>query len=394
MSVDQEQPLGFNRAIAPEWRGRFPYNEIISLLDVNRPFNLAESTSQDLTLGELLDFAGLENIRNLKLGYGTSAGALALREAIAESCKVPAEQVITTQGTALGIFLLAFEVCRSDDEAVLVTPCFPPSRDSILGAGISVREIKLSFESGYRLDLDQIDARLSSKTKLVSIASPQNPSGIKTPRATIEKLLALMEKRSPEAILFIDETYREATYGDDVAADSFAGLDSRVVTGASVSKALGAPGLRTGWLTVPDADLRSRLIVAKMNTVISGSVLDEALAAVLLRHRESVLTSRRRLLAGALGELALWCERERRRIEWVRPDAGALCCLRLRSNAFDDAAVSRFWGLLPRHDLQLASGAWFGESDRVFRLGFGYLPPSRLGPALSALSRSLDAATG
>jgi hypothetical protein len=98
-----------------------------------------------------------------------------------------------------------------------------------------------------------------------------------------------------------------------------------------------------------------------MNTVISGSVLDETLAAVLLRHRQSVLTPRRRLLAAALDELALWCERERRRIEWVRPEAGALCCLRLRSDVFDDAAVSRFWGLLPRHDLQLASGTWFGE---------------------------------
>ncbi len=74
----------------------------------------------------------------------------------------------------------------------------------------------------------------------------------------------------------------------------------------------------------------------------------------------------------------------------MRPDAGALCCLRLRSDAFDDAAVLRFWSLLPSHDLQLASGAWFGESERVFRLGFGYLPPERLAAALSALSAALD----
>jgi hypothetical protein len=56
-------------------------------------------------------------------------------------------------------------------------------------------------------------------------------------------------------------------------------------------------------------------------------------------------------------------------------------------------SVARFWSLLPRHDLQLASGKWFGESDCVFRLGFGYLPPGHLGPALSALSTVLDAAT-
>jgi len=84
--------MSVSQSASHTWRGRFPYNEIISLLDVNRPFNLAESTSQDLTFGELLDLAGgLESLRDLKLGYGTSAGATALREAIADACKVPAE---------------------------------------------------------------------------------------------------------------------------------------------------------------------------------------------------------------------------------------------------------------------------------------------------------------
>ncbi|WP_398491507.1 pyridoxal phosphate-dependent aminotransferase [Variovorax sp.] len=379
-------------AAQPAWRGRFPYNEIISLLDVNRPFNLAESTSQDLTVGDVLDMAGLETLRGLKLGYGRSAGSVELREEIAKACGVPAEQIVTTQGTALGLFLLAFEVCRPGDEAVLVTPCFPPSRDCLRGAGVTVREVRLRFENGYRLDLDAIAASLSPKTRLVSLASPQNPSGVRTPRAAIEQLLALLQSQAPQAILFIDETYREAGYGGEAVPESLAALHPRIVTGASVSKALGAPGLRTGWLTVPDADLRARLVVAKMNTVISGSVLDEALATALLRHREPVLAPRRRLLAEGLAALAAWCEAERERIEWIRPDGGALCCLRLRADRFDDAAVSRFWDLLPRHELQLASGAWFGESERVFRLGFGYLPPDRLAPALSALSAVLDAA--
>jgi aspartate/methionine/tyrosine aminotransferase len=377
---------------AREWRGRFPYNEIISLLDVNRPFNLAESTSQDLTVGEVLDLVGLDNLRDLKLGYGRSAGSTELREEIAKACGVPADCVITTQGTALGLFLLALETCRPGDEAILVTPCFPPSRDCLTGAGVTVREVRLRFESDYALDLDALAASLCAATRLVSLASPQNPSGVRTPRATVEKVLALLEARAPQAILFIDETYREATYGNEPVPESVAGLHPRIVTGASVSKALGAPGLRTGWLTVPDADLRSRLIVAKMNTVISGSVLDEALAAGLLRKRAAVLAPRRQLLAHGLAQLTAWCDMERQRIEWIRPHGGALCCLRLRADGFDDAAVARFWALLPGRDLQLACGAWFGESERVMRLGFGYLPPGRLEPALAALSSVLDAA--
>jgi aspartate/methionine/tyrosine aminotransferase len=379
-------------ATATEWRGRFPYNEIISLLDVNRHFNLAESTSQDLTVGEVLDLAGQDAVRALKLGYGRSAGSSDLRKAIAQVCDVPAEHVVTTQGTALALFLLAFETCRPGDEAVLVTPCFPPSRDCLLGAGVNVREVQLNFENGYRLDLNALRANLSARTKLVSLASPQNPSGVRTSRDTVEQILDLLATHAPQAILFIDETYREATYGSDPAPESFAALHPRIVTGSSVSKALGAPGLRTGWLTVADADLRARLTVAKMNTVISGSVLDESLAAALLNNREAVLAPRRKLLAKGLVELSAWCEAQRDYIEWVRPEGGALCCLRLRAARFDKAAVARFWALLPQYELQLASGAWFGESERVLRVGFGYLPPAQLRPALTALAAVLDAA--
>jgi len=377
---------------APGWQGRFPRNDVFSLLEVNRPFNLAESTSQDLTLGDVLDLAGGDALRGMKLGYGRAAGAPELREAIAQACGVPAEHVVTTQGTALALFLLAFETCRPGDEAVLVTPCFPPSRDCLVGAGAAVREVRLSFETGYQLDLEALAAQLSLRTKLVSLASPQNPSGVCTPRATVEQILALLEQHAPQAVLFIDETYREATYGGAPAPDSFAGLHPRIVTGSSVSKALGAPGLRTGWLTVADADLRARVAVAKMNTIICGSVLDEALAAALLRNRETVLAPRRQLLAATLTQLAAWCEAEHARVQWVRPDGGALCCVRLREAVFDDAAVARFWALLPGHDLQLAAGAWFGESERVLRLGFGHLPPERFAPALAALSAVLDAA--
>jgi aspartate/methionine/tyrosine aminotransferase len=199
-----------------------------------------------------------------------------------------------------------------------------------------------------------------------------------------------MTERAPEALLFVDETYREAVYGDNEPPPSAAGLDRRVVTGGSVSKAHGAPGLRVGWLTVPDVDLRQRLMMAKMNVTISGSPLDETLAAALLRNREAFLAPRRRTLARALGDLRRWLSVEQERLEWVEPDGGALCCVRLRKNAFDDAALSRFWAGLAREDLQLASGDWFGETSRVFRLGFGYLPPDRLMAALGAMSSYMD----
>ncbi len=372
--------------------GRFPRNEIISLLDVNRRYNLAESTAQDLTFGEIVQLAGgVEALSKLKMGYGSSAGLGRFRAAIASLVGVQPEEVLTTQGTALGLFMLAFELCRPGDEAVVVTPCFPPSRDSLIGAGVTLRECHLTFDQGYRLTAARLEPLLNERTRLVSIATPQNPSGVGTGPDGIAAILELMRKRAPKAYLFVDETYRDATYGDCKPIQSAAMSDEAVITGASVSKAYGAPGLRAGWLTIRDPQLRERLTIAKMNLVISGSPLDETLASVILENREKVLGARRGLLANGLSQVEKWVGEHKGLVEWVRPDSGALCCLRLTQDAFDEVAVRKFWLALPSEELQIGDGAWFGESSAVLRLGFGYLPIDALPAALGALSKAIKA---
>lgn len=374
---------------------RFPPNEIISLLDVNRTHNLAESTARNLHFGELVELlGGFEALRDIELGYGSSAGLPALREVLGVCCGIAADKIVTTQGTSLALFLLAFELCRAGDEVVLATPCFPPSRDTFGACGVATREVSLRFDDGYRLDPARLAQAMTARTRLVSIASPQNPSGVSVDEATLRALLDRMSERAPRAFLLVDETYREATYGGAPVPPSAAGLDPRVIVVSSVSKAHGAPGLRVGWLTTHDAALRERLIVAKLNTVISGAILDEVLAAGLLQRRDAVLAPRRQQLGRALELLAQWCAGERGRIDWVRPDGGALCCVRLRPDVFDVHTVERFWALLPAHELQLAAGSWFGDAEgrRVFRLGFGFLPEASLAPALERLSIAMDAA--
>jgi aspartate/methionine/tyrosine aminotransferase len=374
------------------WAGRFPKNDIISLLDVNRRFNLAESTAQDLRFADVVALAGgMDVLGGLKLGYGSSAGLAPLRQVVAKQSGVEPGEVVTTNGTALGLFLLAFEVCRLGDEVVIVMPCFPPSRDTLAGAGVKIIEHRLSFNDGYRLSADALAPLLNQRTKLVSMASPQNPSGVATTLDEIAALLDVMRASAPNALLFVDETYRDASHGSRPAQKSAASLDRRVITGASVSKAHGAPGLRCGWLTVRDVALRARLITAKMNLVLSGSTLDEALAAGILENREAVLEPRRTLLAEGVAMVEEWVRGEKGRIEWVPPTAGALCCMRLSPDHFKDDQIACFWSLLPDAQLQLGDGAWFGESSQVFRLGFGYLPLDELRTALGRLTGVLDA---
>ncbi|MCU1393223.1 MAG: aminotransferase [Ilumatobacteraceae bacterium] len=374
------------------WSGRFPRNDIISLLDNYPVHNLGESTSQDLTFGDIVDLIGLDALREVRLGYGSAAGSPTLRARIAELTGVGAEQVITTQGVALGLYLLAVEHCRPGDEVVIVTPAFPPTRDAMSGSGVSVTTVPLAFDDGYRIDAGIVARALTSATRLVCIATPQNPSGVTARPDDVGALLAQMRRVCPTALLLVDEIYRDAAYGDAPIPPSFAPDDPRIVTSGSISKAHGAPGLRCGWLTVHDPDLRDRLIVAKMNIVLSGSVLDEAIAVAILESRDRILRPRRELLAQALALVAQWQDEQCDRVDWIRPDGGAMCCVRLRSDAFDDDAVRRFWTSLPGLGLQLGNGEWFGESARIARLGFGYLPLDRLSPALEQLTAALDAA--
>ena len=355
----------------------------------NGRFNLAESTVQSLQVADLLRMAA-GRLDHLALDYGDPAGSPGLRRVVGASCQIDAAEVVTFPGTMLGLFLLASELCGAGGDALLVTPCFGPMRDALERAGASIRIARLRFEEGYRADIARIASMLRPTTRLVCLADPQNPSGVRIPRAAIEALLAEMADRAPGARLFLDETYREATHGGP-PAPSAAPLDPRLISAGSLSKAHGAPGLRIGWLTIPERELRLRIVDAKAALIISGSVLDEALAAILLEQAEAILPARRAALRQALGAVLDWQAGEAARVEIVRPDAGALCCLRL-AGAVGEAGVERFWAALPKERLRLAPGPWFGETRRVFRLGFGHLPPAELESALPALSRALDQA--
>lgn len=370
----------------------FPPNDILTLLDTSLPHNLAESTSADLRLGELLDERMRARLDALVLGYGTSRGSSELRALIAESTCVTADDVLVTQGAASGLFLAMFTLCSPGDEIAMAMPQFPPAADMIPAVQAVPRPFRLRFDDGYRVDLDAFRAALSPATRLAVVTTPHNPSGVVTPPETLQRMAAILAEVSPRAYLLVDETYREAAYGSAPVPRSAAGLGPRVLTVSSISKALGAPGLRIGWLTCADGALMELLVRAKMNVSISCSVVDEALAAEVLRRKEDLLRARRHMLAQALERVAAWAEAHRALIEWVRPQGGALACIRLRADVLDAGRVEAFRRALPAHEVMLGHGVWFYEEERVFRLGFGYLPLERLEPALAALGRALQAA--
>jgi len=365
----------------------FAPTAMTALIDRPVRYDLAESTCPSLRPGELAEPAELMDV---VLGYGTSRGDADLRALVAARTGVEPGQVLVTVGAVAAMFLLAQATCAPGDRVLLATPCFPPALSVPEGLRARVDAVPLSFDDGYRLPVDAMADALTPRTRLVSLASPQNPAGVRFTEAELRALLDAVAERAPEAVVFVDETYRESAYGDAAIPASAASLP-RVVTCSSLSKAHGAPGLRIGWLTTTDADLYERLREAKFVSAIACATVDEFLGARVLQRADEVLAPRARLLRRALDELLGWTRDQP--VEIVRPDGGAICCLRLPTDRFSADAVGEFYARLGKLDARVAPGSWFGAEDRVFRLGFGYLPPAEFSAALDRLGDALAAAS-
>jgi aspartate/methionine/tyrosine aminotransferase len=366
----------------------FPASPITTLIDEAPLYNLAESYGSDLSVAELLGPDGPALLASIKLGYRTSLGDPDLRALIAGRVGVPPDQVLMTAGAAAALFLVGLLLGDGGGggEVLVGRPCFPPALDVLRGVGARVVTVTSGFEDRYRLDPAQLRARLSPRTRLVTLASPQNPSGIALSAGEVRAVLDAMSEVCPGAVLLIDETYREARYGAEEAAASFAGMSPRVLTCASLSKAYGAAGLRAGWLTVPDPALREQLRRAKFNSSVCCGAVDEFLAGRLLARADEILDQRAVVLARARAIVEDWAAAQAGGLAWLRPDAGALGCVRL-GPAADPA---RFRARLAELGTAVAPGPWFGDSDRVIRLGPAYEPPDRLEQGLAAITAALE----
>ena len=128
----------------------------------------------------------------------------------------------------------------------------------------------------------------------MSITTPHNPTGTEICRAVLDELIAMVEA-TPSTYLLVDQTYAELSGAEPLP--DVASLSPRAISVSGVSKTYGIPGIRQGWLTCTDPDLMTDLLAVKEQVVLTGSVLDEAIAAEVLSRREQLLPDIRAAVA-------------------------------------------------------------------------------------------------
>jgi aspartate/methionine/tyrosine aminotransferase len=326
-------------------------------------FNLAASTGPTWTVNDILaltDDETRDRFLNHKLVYSRPAGADSLREAIAEMQRVPVETVRIVTGASEALVALMWLAAEPGANVIIPLPGFTTFSALPESLGLETRYYRVRRENGFRIDLDEIKRLADSKTKLILVNSPHNPTGATISDGEMEALHDFTAERGIQ--LVSDEVYHPIYHGRQTK--SAARLPHATVI-ADLSKAFSIAGVRTGWMIEHDAQRRQQYWTARAYFSISNTTIGEILSEIAIRNRDAVLGKAQETATRNLKLLERFMADHREVLGWIPPQGGmtAFPWLVSGENArpFCQAAAER--GIL------LAPGDCF-DTPSHFRLGF------------------------
>ena len=192
--------------------------------------------------------------------YMPNAGYVETRQAVADALSdetglhYGADHVVMTVGAAAALNVVIHALCDRDDEVVILTPFF--AEYLFYATGHSAKPVVVGCDDNFNPDLDELARKLSARTKMVIVNSPNNPSGAMYPASFIEALAQLLRDQSAEfgteIFLVSDEPYRKILF-DEHSYPFPQQSYERTITVTSHAKDIALPGDRIGYLAVhPD----------------------------------------------------------------------------------------------------------------------------------------------
>jgi aspartate/methionine/tyrosine aminotransferase len=332
-------------------------------------FNLADSTIQPLSLGELIEGADLDALLAAPLYYPEVNGERTLRERIAAlypGAAHDADDVLVTVGASEANAVIVEALCEPGDRVVVMEPGYRQVWGLARNRGCDLHGFRLRAEDHWRPDLDALERAATPGTKLIYVCSPNNPTGYVLEAGEVDRIVDIAERAG--AWLLADEVYRGSERGVE-AAPTFMGRGDRVVGVNGLSKAYGLSGLRIGWAIGPRVlidDLWRRHEYA----VIATGRLDNALAEIALTEpaRSRILARNRRAVEQGWAVLEPWLAAHRDAVSLAPPRSTPLAFVEyaggLGSVEVADL-IRREAGVL------VCPGVYFG-CEGYLRFNFGY----------------------
>lgn len=365
----------------------FELERVQSLWENRVEYNLTESGVHPYTLNELLGEEGAAALANVRLGYGQTNGSIPLRESIAALYPgAGSDNVLVTNGSAEANFVATWGTLDAGDEIVYMVPNYLQIRGISRAMGVTVRPLALRPELAWQPDLDELNTLVTSRTKVIAVCNPNNPTGMTLEPRAMAAVVAAAERSG--AWLFVDEVYRGAEL-DARDTASFWGRCDRVVITGGLSKAYALPGLRLGWLVGPEAFIEAAWSRTDYTSIAPGILSDEvAQRALEPALRARILERNRSLLRENLVTLREWIARQPVAMTLIPPKAGGMAFIRYDHDINSTVLATR---LREEKSVLIVAGDCFGM-DGYLRIGFGAEPAylqrglDRIGEFLATLA--------
>lgn len=217
--------------------------------------------------------------------------------------------IVVSTGAKQSLANVAMAVINPGDEVILPAPYWVSYSEIVkLAEGVPV-EVQTSIENDFKMTADQLEAAITSKTKMLWYSSPCNPSGSVYSKEELEAIAAVLRKH-PNIIVVSDEIYEHINFaGGHTSIASIEGMFDRTVTVNGVSKAFAMTGWRIGYIGAPDWIARACNKIQGQITSGANSIAQRATIAALEAPVSSIqfmidkFKERRDLVLSLLGEI-------------------------------------------------------------------------------------------
>lgn len=184
--------------------------------------------------------------------YTSTRGYSKLREKIAEDVKQysgvdydPVKEIIITEGSTEGIFLVLSSLIEKGDEVILTDPTYLGYSEVISFLGGKEIRISQSEENNYQPNLEELKEKINKRTKAILLNTPENPTGRIIEKEIAKGILEIAkDKRIP---VIVDEAYKHITFEKENVYLQSIDKDS-VISVCSFSKEASLPGFRLGYV--------------------------------------------------------------------------------------------------------------------------------------------------
>jgi len=351
----------------------FKIDRFYARYEFSTPYMISGSDAETVTIQELLnmDGRGEENLRRmleLKLSYTEAKGDYDLRREISNLyTEISEDGIITFSGAEEGIFCYMSGVLKEGDELIVQYPCYQSLHEVARANGVKIIYWEMREEEGWRPNFHDLEGLITLKTKAILVNTPQNPTGINLFREEQSRMIEIC--RMNDLYLFSDEVYRLGEHNVGHRLPPAADLYPKAVSLGVLSKSLGLPGLRMGWIATQNLEIMESLEIFKDYTTICGSGPSEFLAKLALDNWEKLIERNNSIIQENLSYLEGFMERYSDLFEWVHPQAGCIAFIR---PIFKTTSVKRFcMDLIEKKGLVLLPSTTYLYTDTHFRIGFG-----------------------